>query len=411
MAIYLKDKKITPYRGDYKPVNIYQGAQKIAGWRVDEKSGTSIEWSDTYNDKVVSAVVEGKSEQVVTVQGKNLFDVTKNDGYVFLNKYSIKKTGSHTFLSSSELQITSSEANTGLAFLYKAQPSTAYYVSFDLANVNASSALGYILFLDENKAQLREEYYLYNASTTYSSRTVNAVTQSGEHYIVIVTGCGGTAGTVKFKNIQLELGSVATPYEPFVPNSPSPDYPSPIISAGEVSGIDLSVTGNAGQSYQVHRDIILRSLPDGTCDTWDAVTGTVTRRVGLKVFDGTEFIRRNNDHNYCTAQIFTSTSYRVVCTHFKSTDTYIAIGFDDRANTYVPDSRIYFQPALAYTTAAAFQAWLAAQHAAGTPVTVYYKLATPTTEQIDPAPLPTYPRYTALNCNAEVTATCKTKEV
>src|SRR5574344_1434165 len=68
MAIYLKDKKITPYRGDYKPVNIYQGAQKIAGWRVDEKSGTSLEWSDTYNDKVVSAVVPGASTQVVTVQ-------------------------------------------------------------------------------------------------------------------------------------------------------------------------------------------------------------------------------------------------------------------------------------------------------------------------------------------------------
>ena len=30
---------------------------------------------------------------------------------------------------------------------------------------------------------------------------------------------------------QLEKGSVATTYEPFVPNSPSPDYLSPINSA------------------------------------------------------------------------------------------------------------------------------------------------------------------------------------
>lgn len=63
MAIYLKDKKITPYRGDYKPVNIYQGTQKIAGWHNEERaSDTAVEWDDTYNDSV-GGVVYGRSEQ------------------------------------------------------------------------------------------------------------------------------------------------------------------------------------------------------------------------------------------------------------------------------------------------------------------------------------------------------------
>lgn len=199
--------------------------------------------------------------------------------------------------------------------------------------------------------------------------------------------------------------------EDYVPNSPSPDYPSPIVSTGEVSGIDLTVTGNAGQSYQVHRDMVLRSLPDGTCDTWDAVTGAVTRNVGVNVFDGTETtIGTHSANNEHTCFFIEVTGYSVAkrvgyCTHFPfenfivsrlAKETFFPASNGTRFLFVVQNSRV--------STIVGFRAWLAAQHAAGTPVTVLYKLATPTIEQIDPMALPTYPRYTRLECNAQTRA-------
>ena len=68
MGIYLGDKQGTLYKGSYKPVNLYHGDKKAAGWELSEKTGTELSWDDTYNDKVLSAVVEGKSEQAVTVE-------------------------------------------------------------------------------------------------------------------------------------------------------------------------------------------------------------------------------------------------------------------------------------------------------------------------------------------------------
>ena len=150
--------------------------------------------------------------------------------------------------------------------------------------------------------------------------------------------------------------------EGFVPDSPSPEYPSPITSTGEASGIDLTVTGNAGQSYQVHRGMVLRSLPDGTRDEWDALTGTVTRQVGL-----TTISAGSSWDIYGAAP-----NSIVMCTQCTPT-------------------------VLSGTT-------LTIAGGITTDATVLYKLATPTTEHIDPIPLPTYPRYTMLNCNAGVTA-------
>jgi hypothetical protein len=88
MPIYLKGKPVVPYFGDYKPLNIYQGHAKIAGWHNEERTGdTAVEWEDTYNDRVGGYVhgqselqaeyyaSEGDSEQIQTVQGKNLLSL------------------------------------------------------------------------------------------------------------------------------------------------------------------------------------------------------------------------------------------------------------------------------------------------------------------------------------------------
>ena len=61
------------------------------------------------------------------------------------------------------------------------------------------------------------------------------------------------------KNVQIEAGSTTTPYE---------DYKTNILHTSE--------------------EVILRSLPNGVCDTLDLETGEYVQRIGEIVFDGSE---------------------------------------------------------------------------------------------------------------------------
>jgi hypothetical protein len=86
MPIYHDGKKMKPYRGYRKPVNVYYGDKKVAGWKNSTQTGNNLTFQTTYND-TADVVVKGKSlqksewvhktgesGQVQTEQGKNLFD-------------------------------------------------------------------------------------------------------------------------------------------------------------------------------------------------------------------------------------------------------------------------------------------------------------------------------------------------
>lgn len=390
MGIYLGDNQGIAYKGEYKPVNIYHGSKKAVGWELSEKTGTELSWDDTYNDKVLSAVVEGSTEQVQTVQGKNLFDNERvTTGLMFDNDGSIVPYATYCY--SNYIQIT---------------PLTSYRFSGFTGKLTACR-------YDQNKVFI-------SSSPSYSGQ--------------LAFGSGENGNYVRFSirieslpTTQLELGSTATTYEPFVPNSPSPEYPSPITSVG---GIDFVSAGNSGQSYTAHRDIILRSLPDGTKDTYDAVTGQITRRVGFKVFDESivwlNVYARVNDEScyfytsYFDSDIYTQDNNTIApgyCTHapiaslntvFSTATTYDCICLTS-TQSYKVRFRIRREH-LPEPTKDGFLHFLAAQHAAGTPVAVQYKLSEPTIEQIDPLPLPTYPRYTTLNCSEQMTARVRVVE-
>ena len=49
------------YKGSYIPVNIYLGKKKIAGWILSEKTGNSLEFTDTYDDRILGAEVNGNT--------------------------------------------------------------------------------------------------------------------------------------------------------------------------------------------------------------------------------------------------------------------------------------------------------------------------------------------------------------
>ena len=183
---------------------------------------------------------------------------------------------------------------------------------------------------------------------------------------------------------QLEVGSTATSYEPYS----GTDYPLPALEP-------------------------LMSLSNGVCDEYDAVTGVETRRIGKLILDGTEGwsvlpissgVAQGKNRLYlnqynlnAATSMPTSVQPNITSTHYptKSGDN-LYLGQMGITITKFNDSRdVIYVFDDGYQDIDTWKAYLAAQHAAGTPVTVYYELAEPVITQHDPATMPAiYPTTT-----------------
>ncbi|MBQ9540546.1 MAG: hypothetical protein IJU89_03930 [Alphaproteobacteria bacterium] len=139
-------------------------------------------------------------------------------------------------------------------------------------------------------------------------------------------------------------------------------------------------------------DMVLRKVGD-YADSYDATTGKITRRVGVKVLDGTEdWGEINNNRGYFIRGGVIEANYTNVlgiCTHYKfnvwhdntQSMPVNAFGFNKNGSSGLTNGNITFRPDLAiYDTVEKWQQFLATQAAAGTPVTVWYPLAEETTE-------------------------------
>ena len=133
-------------------------------------------------------------------------------------------------------------------------------------------------------------------------------------------------------------------------------------------------------------DMVLRKVGN-SADSFDATTHKITRRVGVKVLDGTEPWYQYTESRYTYAlpgSIKQDYQPPIYCTHYK--------GVSGNNVPYVDKQCDVFSASISNTSGglgikdvdfpsvAPFKAYLAEQYAAGTPVTVYYPLATPTEE-------------------------------
>lgn len=135
-------------------------------------------------------------------------------------------------------------------------------------------------------------------------------------------------------------------------------------------------------------------------DTQEIISGAVTRKVGIKVFDGTETwtIATNNDAagNKCFYTPFNDraggvSTLTMLCTHYAQAPAASYTTLTANTFLYNPNSsnkNVYFDGGT-ITSKTDWQAWLAAQYAAGTPVIVIYPLAEQTTESVAGQPLST----------------------
>lgn len=229
-------KKIVPVYGDSRPVEVRKNNVRIAGWVPSSKSGESVEFADTYNHEA-EVLVSGKSEQAQTVQGKNLLDAN-----IFANEaltYGAPGVIANIVVDEGRncLKVRANTASLttpmNLNIIFKADTQYAFKMDMKATSTLAWSAALYIYYTDGSILGLARHY-----STGGIWGTVSLVSTAGKTISHISLGCVNTnneiyASLFDLNSLQIEEGATATAYEPFVPDSPSPDYPSPVNSAGE----------------------------------------------------------------------------------------------------------------------------------------------------------------------------------
>ena len=106
--------------------------------------------------------------------------------------------------------------------------------------VGANISAVFLMYISSEQKKINGSV-IKSGLTGKSILTVTPV--SNTDYFVISFGSGND--DVTFSELQLELGSVATSYEPYTGGqpSPSPDYPQEIVSAGSDGKIGVEVRG------------------------------------------------------------------------------------------------------------------------------------------------------------------------
>lgn len=218
------------------------------------------------------------------------------------------------------------------------------------------------------------KYYMYLYNESFSLNDIgNGVTNMSKVTKKVVFGIAILSGVnvngLVFKP-QLEIGTTATDYQPY--------------QGFETTTVELNQP--------------LRELPNGVKDTVE--NGVVTRRVGEITFDGSSDESWNFDttYKYAAIDINGVTGYNIGVKNILCDKLYVI-----NSNGSISDSTnvirygssnnnnkvLYVRIDDTITSVSEFKTWLQSNH-----ITVWYELATPTTEQITLPTLPSWYPYT-----------------
>jgi hypothetical protein len=170
---------------------------------------------------------------------------------------------------------------------------------------------------------------------------------------------------------------------------PSPTNPvevecfGDLIASGDNAGkYDIPITSGGVTEHIILSEPLCKI--GSYADTVDS-EGVVTRRIGKIVLNGTESWNVTSVTGATRFNRYISgiTDKQGLCSHYKW------LAQTGGTNHYYSSTNYLFIFSETLATEADFKSWLAAQYAAGTPVTVYYVLATPTTESVTAHTIPT----------------------
>lgn len=256
------------------------------------------------------------------------------------------------------------------------KPSTTYTLSF-------VATAGNLLFINNNISEYQEISTSGNRqSITFTTKSTISTDDweqynSSEKAWMILKNAGDLSTPTVFTDVQLELGSTATAYEPYRGDTFTADF---------------------GQT-----------IYGGTLD-WN--TGVLTVEWGYKVLDGTESWSKGTGVNNFYTAVNTMAKLNdytesIKCSTFKTMGKHAELvevagisGYYDKTNNYPGENWIYINNGVS-TSTAELKEWLAAQNTAGTPVQVCYKLATPQIIQLTPQEIKAIKGINTLTSNAQ----------
>lgn len=200
------------------------------------------------------------------------------------------------------------------------------------------------------------------------------------------TGASVNIPDVLVGNNFVEVSSVGVTTQDGVP---TPTVPIPLVIA-KPAAIEVNDGQGNSISYPLPAEVTARGMNGigAVADKFDLVSGLDTQNYYTVVADGTEaWLASTESKQY---YIFTApfdikpdSSGRTLCSHFEYVSPASQTGQYRFGGGSIPTA-LTFNYDNTGTDLAGWKAWIAAQHAAGTPVTVAYQLATPIITQYTP---------------------------
>lgn len=371
------------YRGSYKPGALYKGAQLIAGY-ADVSKAAPATWEGTY-DHVMGVTATGRGKQdgtptptapvplvaaegSLTASGRNML-MTNRETYQ-MNGITVERLADGRYHISGT---PTAESSLWLSYEISLPLSAGTYT---LAQTPAADELDVRVLLLPG---WKQEFFVLTEATTITGCYINVPPSAVGQELDFVYGP------------QLERGGTAHPYRPYaVPTTVT----LPTLRAIPGTDIRDTLAYIGGGQWQITRRVGVVQL-DGT-ETW-----TVG---GLRADKADWYYQSPNLPDAVDSSVSSSG-----CTHYQyaliaNNQTRQGCGIVWRA------IRVRWGDPPDGTDA--WKAFLAAQAAAGTPVTVWYELVTPATETVTLGTLYSYPVQTTLDISGDfpfdVVGTCKT---
>ena len=299
MTIYRGLAPLKAYKGDMQPVNVYRGSTKVAGWHAASYSGQSPLAVDCgYNVPPDALTVDGKCSQVQSCWGTNL--VTNGDFSNGTTGWSKSRANFSIINGVAQVSATAKDGNIACFGLHTYENHAYYCSAIVMANTTLVqlklelSVSPWSFFMNKfvsNTGSANRISFVTgkNLPDTYNvDLTVQDLRTSGWDTFTVdnvamidltaAFGAGKEPTAAQMDAIMEQFTS--SWFDGSAPFSPSPYFPAPIST---ITG-DMTITGADGTASDTvtvaFGSAVCASLPDGTHDSYDAVTGVLTKRVG-----------------------------------------------------------------------------------------------------------------------------------
>lgn len=276
--------------------------------------------------------------ETINVHGKNLFDVAHSRVAV---AGVLQADGSYYLAQAVSIGIWTP----GNRVPFSGKPGVQYTLSAKIKNTVADSSITLGFAYSDNtweEGAPRGDFQDYTEVSVTSDPNKTVIAFGALYH-------GGT-DDIFLKDLQIELGTTATEYEPYFDGG----------------------TATAEMLLKV----------DNYTDVQDILSGTITRNVGIKALDGTEnWVYNSSQYPTFSLQLSGANGdlTAITCTHFAGHSGTWASMPDGSVMLHGTNLGFRYDN---ITSLNDWKQWLVSQYNNGTPVIIVYPLATPTTESV-----------------------------